>query len=167
MRRCAGVPAALISASACAALGTGLLAAALDLARLYVVRSELEACAEAAARAAARELDGTVQGIARALEVAATQAGRARLAVMLSGGAQAAFAASPAGPWRSSLEAAADCRFVKVEASAAVPLLFLPVIGAGASSRVAVTAIAAQTAPGGMPRDRSDPPRDRARLAGG
>ncbi len=167
MRRCAGGPAALISASACAALGSGLLAAALDLARLYVVRSELEACAEAAARAAARELDGSVQGIARALEAATAQAGRGRLAAILSGGAQAAFAASPAGPWRSPAEAAGNCRFVKVDASAAVPLLFLPVIGAAASNRVAVTAIAAQAARSEAQRDRTDPPRGRAGLVGG
>lgn len=49
----------------------GLAGLAIDLGRMYVIRSELQSFTDAAALAAARELDGTAAGFDRARSAAA------------------------------------------------------------------------------------------------
>lgn len=120
----------------------GLLATAVDLGRVYVVRSEIQAYADAAARAAAGELDGTPSGIDRARHRVAGSSQRWKLTAAILGGAEMEFAASAYGPWQAKVDPTRPCRFIRVRATAAVPLLFLPALGASASRTVHADGIA-------------------------
>jgi hypothetical protein len=87
----------------CGAMLLGMLAMlgmALDLAQLYNRKAELQMMADAAALAAARELNGTESGVSNAVAAAAATAGkftyRYTLAPVIWSGAALRFAATPA-----------------------------------------------------------------------
>jgi hypothetical protein len=117
----------VIAILCCAALlgMLGVLGLALDLAMLYNRKAELQILADAAALAAARELNGTASGINSALSAAATAASRlpykyGQVAVSWSSAA-VRFAAAPGTPdadWNdaaSAQSAPAGMMYVKVD----------------------------------------------------
>lgn len=89
----------------------GVLGLALDLAQLYNRKAELQIMADAAAIAAARELNGTASGIDNAITAAATAAGKfsyrynARTVIWSNDALR--FAATPATPEDNWADAAA------------------------------------------------------------
>ncbi|WP_371868907.1 pilus assembly protein TadG-related protein [Duganella lactea] len=104
-----GVIALLLGATLLGMLA--VLGLALDLAQLYNRKAELQIMADAAAIAAARELNGTASGIDNAVAAAATAAGKFTyrynaLAVQWSNNA-VRFAATPATPDDNWADAAA------------------------------------------------------------
>jgi len=136
--------AVLAAAGLCSLAALGVLILAVDLARLCVLRSEIQVFADSAARAAARELDGTAEGLARALAAVAVQSRHWKLGRSLLAGARAEFAASAAGPWEARPGAPAGCQFVRVRASGVAPLVLLPVVSTARSGAVDADAVAAR-----------------------
>jgi uncharacterized membrane protein len=111
-----------------------LAALGIDIGRMYVIKSELQAFADAAALNAAIQLDGTDQGLARA-RTAAVELASGPNAMKWDMGTHAiaditaSFAKGDAVPgpnsWEEKPSAAGDRRFVRVVASAPAPLMFL------------------------------------------
>ncbi len=107
---------------------------AVDIGRMYVIKSELQAFADAAALSAAVQLDGSEQGLARARE-AATQLAGGPNAMKWDMGTQAItgivsnFAKGDTAPdpktWQAEPGSAGDYHFVRVIAGAPAPLIFL------------------------------------------
>jgi len=120
---------ALVILMAVAALG-------IDLGRMYLIRSELQSFADAAALSAALRLDGTDQGLASARTApAALTAGPnamkwnmgtepiTDIAMTFAKGDDVAATTT----WETSPKNPAECRLVRVVASAKAPLTFLRV----------------------------------------
>jgi hypothetical protein len=127
------------------------LGLATDMARMYVVKNEMQAYVDAAAMAACYELDGTLDGIASAQGVAAAGPNGANtpnrwdFATKTVTGVQTSFAQTFTGSYLASPASGTDYRFVKVRASATVPLYFLTIVPqVGANRTIQAMAVAGQ-----------------------
>ena len=120
----------------CIALAILLAVAALavDIGRMYVIKSELQAFADASALTAAMRLDGTDAGVARARQASSDLAtgpnamkwdlGTKPVTEFTSTFAQGDAAPDPK-TWQAQPKDAANYRFVRVVATAPAPLIFL------------------------------------------
>jgi hypothetical protein len=124
-------------------------ALALDMARLWAVRSELRVFTEALALAAARELDGTHRGIERARAVVLQQR-LSPVAAMLVQRAEAEFAESAEGPWKQQPEPDCRCGYVRVRTLARVPSIGLAPLGRTTAGAVITSAVGAMSAVSGV-----------------
>lgn len=115
----------------------GALALVVDLGRLYLLKSETQARADAAVLAAAARLDGSLQGMSAAAQLAAHFAGP-------SARAQVAFSTSPEGPWSHSSDATEKSTFVRVQLQAHTPVFFGRWITGNAAGSVGAMAAAGQ-----------------------
>lgn len=127
-----------------------MLGAGIDIGHVVVVRDRVQAVADEAALAAARELDGTPGGVSRARR-------RAREALEALGrtletapaATEVAFAESVEGPWVVSAVERPRVRFVRVRVEAQARLFFLPLIPETPRAQaVTVRAVAGQTPAG-------------------
>ena len=117
----------------------GLAGLGIDIARMYVIQSELQAFSDAAALSAALHLDGTERGIARA---------RASASELASG--------PHAMKWDLGTQPITDITTsfpqddVRVVVKASAPLIFLRALPAGKSgfSTIATSSVARKTAEG-------------------
>ncbi len=134
----------LITTGLCAISVMGVLGLAVDLGRLYIVKSEIQAYADSAALAAALELDGTDTGVSQAVNAVAANPNRWNLATATFSGTQVDFATSSSGPWQASPVPATDYRFVRVRASGTMALFVLPGTNTPGSTTVRATAVAGQ-----------------------
>jgi uncharacterized membrane protein len=125
-----------------------------DIGRMYVIKSELQAFADAAALNAAMQLDGTEQGLDRA-RTAAAQLATGPNAMKWDMGTQtiaditATFAKGDTAPDPNSWEekpATHDRHFVRVVASASAPLIFLRAFQSMSFSTVSAAGVAGRTA---------------------
>ena len=128
-----------------------LIGLAVDVGRLYVVKTELQRFADSAAAAAAYELNGTASGVASATSLVqngfGSSAGRNGwdFGTKIVTNTQATFAAVLAGPYSSSPGDASNVKFVQVIATETVPYFFLPVLpGISSSGTASASAIAGQ-----------------------
>ncbi len=140
----------------CVALTILLAFAALgiDIARMYVIQSELQAFTDAAALGAAMELDGGAPGITRA-RLAPSQLANGPHAMKWDMGTKTisdireSFASGDESPnmktWAADPQDASHCRFVRVTASAPAPLVFLRIFQPRESSTVAASSVAMKT----------------------
>lgn len=135
----------LLMAGACLIAMVGMLGLAVDVGRLYIVRNEIQAYADAASLTAALELDGTPAGISRARNSVAGSTNRWNMGTLPFAGTQTDFSAQPTGPWDPNPSPAAGYRFVRVRATATLPLHFIPVVASANSSTVNAIAVAGQT----------------------
>jgi uncharacterized membrane protein len=127
----------------------GVAVLAIDIGRMYVIRAELQSFTDAAALSAAMELNGTEAGLA----LARTGAGRLASgphAMLWDMGTQpitniVTSFSTDNKTWLEQPKQAADCRFVRVVASAAAPVIFLRVFQPVTSSQVAAASVAAKT----------------------
>lgn len=130
---------------------------AVDLGHMFVVRSELQAFSDAAAMAAVRDLDGTQAGIQNAHTLAiygplgATVPNATNFGTTAVGTATDTYANTLTGTYDSYTTASSASpnayRFVKVAASADVPIYFLRILpGITSPSTVRSSAIAGQQA---------------------
>lgn len=122
----------------------GMLGLAVDLGRMYVVKNEMQAYADAASLAAAVELDGTTAGVSRALSAVSSSTNRWNLGTATFSGTQTEFATDPSGPWQASPSPTADYRFVRVRAGGNIPLYFLPAVASPSNTNLSALAIAGQ-----------------------
>ena len=127
---------------------TGL---AVDLGRIFVTKTELQRYADAAAIAAAFELDGTASGITDAINTAnigpGTTATRNRWNFETTSvpTPTVTFAQNPAGAWVTNPSSPAGYRFVRVAINGTIPIYFLRVVPGGSPNHtVTVAAVAGQ-----------------------
>lgn len=132
----------LIAACIVLAILLGLAGLGIDIGRMYVIESELQAFSDAAALNAALQLDGTERGIARAREAASVLATGPH-AMKWDMGSQPINDITVRFPQGNS-------RYVRVVVSAPAPIIFLRALPAGKAgySTVAVSSVAAKTAEG-------------------
>ncbi len=117
---------------------TGLV---VDLGRLYIAQNELQAAADAAALAAVYELDGSADGIERAVARVESNPNRWNFGTAAPE-FTVTFAASAAGPFVTDPAGATEVRYVQVGARATVPTYFVP--AATAYQKMAALARAGQ-----------------------
>jgi Flp pilus assembly protein TadG len=127
---------------------TGL---SVDLGRIYVSKTEVQHFTDAAAIAAAFELDGTAQGITDATSAgtngpgSTTTRNRWSFSTASLTSTSVQFATSPTGAWSTTPGSPANHRFVKVTTTASVPVYFLRVLsGVSPTQTLTVTAVAGQ-----------------------
>jgi hypothetical protein len=128
----------------------GMAGLALDLGRMYVAKNELQGFADAAALAAAFELDGTSQGIARATAVATSGPGtvpnRWQYGSQPPASVQVEFSTASTGGWQSpaSIATAANYRFIRVVASGNLPLTLMQIMQVGTNRTIRALAVSGQ-----------------------
>ncbi len=87
----------------CLTLLIGMLGLVLDLGHVYVAKTELQNAADAAALSGAKELDGSLDGVNRAVTWAIEAAGKNKFnlnsQVVSIAASDIAFSYSPDGPW--------------------------------------------------------------------
>jgi hypothetical protein len=123
----------------------GLLGLAFDLGRMYIHKSEAMTYVDAAAVAAARELDGTAAGGSRATAAAQQSWARWNFSSSDFSSPVIEFSTSKAGPWSSSPATWASVAYARVTATVTgISLAFLPVVGTASAGSVAHLAVAGQ-----------------------
>jgi uncharacterized membrane protein len=129
----------------------------IDIGRMRVIKSELQAFTDAAALNAALQLDGSDPGLARA-RIAAVELASGPNAMKWDIGTQsinaiqASFAKGDLSPdpktWQPKpADAAADYRFARVQASAPAPIIFFRVFQPSADSTSITAASVAMKTP--------------------
>ncbi|MDP8979054.1 MAG: Tad domain-containing protein [Acidobacteriota bacterium] len=145
----------LIVIGFCFSVLLGMLGMTVDLGRMYIVKNELQAFADASALAGCRWLDGTASGVQAANSVALTgppgsppngyDFGTSKVD---SAAITTTYASAFAGPWVNlgAVPTAAPntFRFLKVGVSVNLPMYFLAFVGAGSVQTVISTAVAAE-----------------------
>ncbi len=132
----------------------GFAGLGVDLGRMYVIQSELQAFTDAAALSAAMELDGTAAGIERARSAAVGLAGGPHamkwdLGTKPITDINSGFAQGDARPdartWSQTPTDAGAVRFARVSARAPAPLVFMRIFQRASESVVAVSSVAAKS----------------------
>ncbi len=104
----------------------GIMGMCIDLSRMYIVRNELQAYADAASLAAARHLDGTSLGISNATAIAKNYPDSYNFSTKAPDSVSVAFATDPNGPYVSNPANPQGIKYVQVVANGSVTLYFLP-----------------------------------------
>lgn len=107
---------------------------AIDIGRMYLIKSELQAFSDAAALSAALRMDGSDQGIKSAEQAPAELAAGPNAMMWDMGtkpitGISTSFAKGETAPdaasWQAEPKSAADLHFVRVVVSVQAPVIFL------------------------------------------
>ncbi|MDR3698993.1 MAG: pilus assembly protein TadG-related protein [Candidatus Sulfopaludibacter sp.] len=117
---------------------------AVDLGRVFIVKNEIQVYADAAALAGAMALDGTTAGIQNAAIAIAASGNKWNFGTAGISSPSVAFAVASHGPWAANPNPAAGYSFVRITATAPVPLYFLPCLTGQSSFVVTSTAVAGQ-----------------------
>ncbi len=123
------------------------LGAGIDFSHIYLVQGELQAMADEVALNAARELDGTAEGLERARSAGARRRHCEWFSVSTDevNDLRFRFRTDPEAAWQVSPAQASGQRFVEVAVAAKAKLFFLPIVPtAPAAQRVVVHSIAGQ-----------------------
>jgi Flp pilus assembly protein TadG len=143
----------LLLAACCLTVMVGMFGLTVDLGRMYVVKSEVQAFADAAALAAALRLNGTNSGISSANAIGLSGPGTNRwnfnTQTVPSNSVTLAFATTKEGPWQAAdaTGTGAGYRFARVNVAANLPVYFIRILqGVGATQTVNAIAIAGQAA---------------------
>ncbi len=121
----------------------------LDIGRMYVVKNEAQAYADAGALMAARQLNGTSAGILTQSQLLAMNPNRYDLGSREFDATNVAleYAKTEAGPWlapEAAQSSASGVNFVRVTANPAAALYFLPIVVPQKSVVVPGVAVASQ-----------------------
>jgi Flp pilus assembly protein TadG len=123
--------------------GVGL---ALDVGRLLIAKQETQNYVDAAALAAALELDGTSAGITRARTAVTASGNTWNMNTSTISNAQVDFATNIDGPWAANPSSATGYTYARVRLTVPGALYFMPAITRTYSQNVISTAIANQVA---------------------
>src|SRR5688572_10927198 len=118
----------LVTTAMCLIAVIGITGLAVDLGRLYIVKNEAQAYADAAALQGVLELDGTPDGMDRARSRVTNSVNRWNMGTSTFSGTVVEFSANQAGPYEAN-PAPAGVRFLRVRATATVPLYLMPSLG--------------------------------------
>ena len=109
----------------------GMFGLTVDLGRIYVVKSEIQAFADAAAMAAALRLNGTTNGVTSAQTIGIAGPGNNRWNFnsqnVPANNVTVTFGTTKDGPWlaANSIGNGAGYRFVRVNVTAGLPMYFV------------------------------------------
>jgi Flp pilus assembly protein TadG len=140
----------LIASAICSFAVIGSTGLAVDLGRMYIAKNEVQAFADAAAIAAAQQLDGTTVGITRAQVAAQSVTNRWNLGTQLVTNVNVEFSQpDPAGgmnfTWATAPNPATLYSVARVRANVPVTLFFMSALAGRNQSYVGAQAIGAQT----------------------
>jgi hypothetical protein len=119
----------------------GVCGLALDIGRMYVTKNEAQAYVDSAALAAARQLDGTSDGITRATNSVGGDTGKWRFDTQSFTSVTTTFSNSPSGTFVSSPADPSVITCVKVVAVVNLPMYLIRVL-TGPTSTIAASAVA-------------------------
>jgi hypothetical protein len=138
----------LVAASLSLTFLLGISGLAIDIGRMYIAKGECQAYADSAALAAAKQLDGTAAGIARANSAASGDINKWRLDTSSFGSVTPTYATSASGPFTATPPNPPDnYYYAQVVVAVNVPMYLIRVL-TGPVSTVAARAIAgASTTP--------------------
>lgn len=136
----------LLSVTAASIVLIGSVGLAVDLGRMYITKGEAQTFADSAALAAVLELDATSAGFDRARTAVTSNPNRNSFGTTQFTGTTVEFATAAAGPWLAAPGSSAGYAFVRVNATAAVPLYFLAIAANKTQTDVVATAVAGQVA---------------------
>ena len=123
----------------------GILGLSLDLGRMQVAHGELQNYTDAAALSAAMKLDGTRAGIDRAEDAATGDVNRWAFGTAAVDDVDVRFSQVYNASFITNPLSGIDYRFVRVETTQPVPLLFMPLFpGVGWSRNVSARSVAGQ-----------------------
>ena len=137
---------ALLTITGAALAMVGTLGIAVDLGRLYITRNESQAYVDSAALDGVLELDGTLDGLNRARDVVNANTNRWGMGTTAYGDRKIEFSTTGTGGWQDNPGSGAGIRFMRVKATANVPLYFIPTLGQATALRTGATAVAGQVA---------------------
>lgn len=120
---------------------TGL---SVDIGRMYIARNEAQTYADAAALAAALELDGSTFAITNARNAALAVVKKYDLHTKIFTGTEVYFGTSSSGPWDANPASASNIRYARVIARTTIPIFFIPVAGTATNTSSAAVATAGQ-----------------------
>lgn len=132
-----------------------VLGLAVDIGRMFIVKNETQSYCDAAALAAALQLDGTTVGITNATAAVTNSVNTWNLDSTKISNPTVSFATTSAGPWVASPNPATGYIYAQVTATAPMGLYFLPVVVSKTTQNVVSTAIAGQIAITSFPRGLS------------
>lgn len=122
----------------------GLLGLALDLGQLYIIRSEAQTFTDSTALRAARELDGSLDGLDRARQAVSRTPMRWAMNTQLFTGSGVEFSRDNRD-FTGQPASASEIRFVRVTAHIEhVELFFLPAVISGRTAQVRTQSVAAR-----------------------
>jgi Flp pilus assembly protein TadG len=126
----------------------GFIGVTVDVGHMYVVRSEGQAFVDAAALAAAAELDGTTAGITRAGNAATTAWTKYHFGNTTFPSPDVGYGKTKDGPWSAAASVPSppvDFRFVRVTTTIAdLPMYLMPIVTGQPTGTVAARAVAGQ-----------------------
>lgn len=134
----------LIASAIAAVLVIGAVGMAIDLGRMFVVKTESQNFVDSTSLDAAAELDGTTTGLSRAAAAPLQSNQKFDLGQYAFQEVTTRFALVPEGPWVELASASTRSRFVRVTATTRPRLYFLPMLVSQDRATVAATAAAAQ-----------------------
>jgi Flp pilus assembly protein TadG len=135
----------LVMVTFCAFALFGILGLAFDVGRMFITKNEAMGYADAAAVAAARELDGTLFGGQNARSAALQAWGRWNFSNASFASPVVEFSTSKDGPWSATPASWSNVGFARVTASVTnIALYFLPVAGTAVNGQAASLAVAGQ-----------------------
>ncbi len=121
----------LLTTALLAVVLIGMAGMAVDIARMYIAKNEVQSFVDSAVLSATLELDGSEAGLTRAGSQVTSNPNRWNFATQVVSNVQTEFAQDPNGPWESSPASAGGYKYVRVTATVAVPMLFMPLVTSG------------------------------------
>lgn len=134
----------LVVSALAAVVLIGCLGMAVDLGRMYLIKSEAQNFVDSTALRAAATLDGTTNGILRAASFAPQTSERFDLASRSFTNVRTEFAQTVAGPWYESSSAPSRSRFVRVSTRLQVPMYFMTLVTGSRNGTVFAAGTGAQ-----------------------
>lgn len=101
---------------------------AVDIGRMFIVKNETQNFCDAAALAAALSLDGTSTGITNAQNAVTNSTNTWNFGTSTISSPTVEFATTSNGPWSGSPSSPSGILYVRVKATAPVPMYFIPVV---------------------------------------
>jgi len=117
---------------------------AVDIGRVFIAKNEIQVACDAAALAAAGQLDGTTNGLSRAQDAVSAMPNKWNFGTADLPAPAVTFATSAAGPWVADPNPAAGYAYVQVTAAVQVRLYFMTLATGQSVSNVTSSAKAGQ-----------------------
>lgn len=136
----------LLTMSLSAVVLLGALGLAVDVGRIFIGKSEVQSFSDSAALFATLKLDGTFDGITAAQHAVATNGNAWNLDTTRVSTYQIDFATAASGPWVTNPSPATGYIYTRVQATAPVNLLFIPVLVSKQVQNVTALSVAGQIA---------------------
>jgi len=130
----------------------GAVGLAIDIGRMYIVKSETQSFVDSAALYAAAQLDGSSNSVALAQAAIAGEPKKWGFGVNAFTGVQTSFGTSSTGPWTSTPPTPpTGYYFVQVTATVSLPMYLVSVVTGTPSASISALAVAGRDSTNSMP----------------